>query len=845
MFTMILWITVPVIKLYTPVDAENYTTTLTPIYLPDIVVDAYPNISVKPSEKKYFTAMLKEYADQLSNDYTQLFFADKRAAEIQKWGDELTILKPLNHGDIRTNQLIEWWSKKKIMGWGNNEIYGSWESELARFAIHVTKHKKSITNTTEKASLASTLLRDREGIHSIINTLNKPVEDQLYLRKLTNEIFNTLMSGLQIPQEIFNPYHINFSTEHFAETKEYGTYDIGVDIPSSLPAFSQMKLRTNTQLFTPSYRLDTDYGGKSTYIYKHIPITAKTKGFSLDIPENLTYALDGWTKVSTTHTVYPFAYRTKLSDPHTDISYLLTFADTIAVKSLVVIQLDYTDLYDRKQKSAMIFQKETPFHNIAHYIKFGSPIHHIEKGAFTFTILTTHPLSTADLKNYQFRIIPLVAPQANLSKDSPTSAQTITINRPLPFVPIIQQVATRALTTRQTQRLVKQMPWYWRVIGTDGQVVTLVYIPFIASAGAFIITLLLSILHLRFLIKKSTTLVTMAYELSVNLRHRLTKFIRHGRKLWILLLICALLIDLVLAGQQLDVILLAVSLLWLATVVAHSFPPNVNFYISLILIAPYSFFMTFSLKDLAEKTAVYIYLFFVIGLLQSATLLLRKSHLSEELDKIEEDSILFIHRVSAFIYKASTRGVEIYISILQRYFNMKPQTRRDYYMNILKALLLVVFIISGIIGSMYTVKAIKKELKRQERARQNPVILIVGPTVVYRSTKVMIKGKNLGWNVNGNVRLINNGQEIFTDLWTDSKIIFTVPLHWKLGENTLTIEKKIFWEDKEESANSKPVTIKLINAGTSFTSDDDAYFEQLKHLDPEILKLNGYTPEEK
>jgi hypothetical protein len=121
----------------------------------------------------------------------------------------------------------------------------------------------------------------------------------------------------------------------------------------------------------------------------------------------------------------------------------------------------------------------------------------------------------------------------------------------------------------------------------------------------------------------------------------------------------------------------------------------------------------------------------------------------------------------------------------------------------------------------------------------------VEPTIVYRATKILIKGRNLGWSENGNVKLMNGNLEVVPDVWTDTRIIFTVPLQWKTGINNIRIEKKIFWDSKEITAVSKSIPIKLINAGSTFTPDDDAYFEQLKHVDPEVLKLNGYDTNEK
>ena len=48
------------------------------------------------------------------------------------------------------------------------------------------------------------------------------------------------------------------------------------------------------------------------------------------------------------------------------------------------------------------------------------------------------------------------------------------------------------------------------------------------------------------------------------------------------------------------------------------------------------------------------------------------------------------------------------------------------------------------------------------------------------------------------------------------------------------------WDGKNIMVKSNEVKLQLISRDNGWDKDDDAYFEQLKHLDKETLKINGY-----
>lgn len=118
------------------------------------------------------------------------------------------------------------------------------------------------------------------------------------------------------------------------------------------------------------------------------------------------------------------------------------------------------------------------------------------------------------------------------------------------------------------------------------------------------------------------------------------------------------------------------------------------------------------------------------------------------------------------------------------------------------------------------------------------------PKIVYYGTKVILTGRRFGWNEDGQARLIHNSEKIETTiLWTDTKIIFTIPLHWKEGNVDIWLENFIESEGgKLIKIKSNKVTLQLISRDNEWDEEDDAYFEQLKTLNEETLLINGYSP---
>jgi len=121
-----------------------------------------------------------------------------------------------------------------------------------------------------------------------------------------------------------------------------------------------------------------------------------------------------------------------------------------------------------------------------------------------------------------------------------------------------------------------------------------------------------------------------------------------------------------------------------------------------------------------------------------------------------------------------------------------------------------------------------------------PRITNVKPKIVYYGSKVILLGKGFGWGGEINTKFKNREGNIDITLWNDTKVIFTVPLHWREGDLDIWIQKPIEWDGKKMVIKSNLVKLRLISRDDGWGKEDDEYFEQLKHLDKETLELNGY-----
>lgn len=269
------------------------------------------------------------------------------------------------------------------------------------------------------------------------------------------------------------------------------------------------------------------------------------------------------------------------------------------------------------------------------------------------------------------------------------------------------------------------------------------------------------------------------------------------------------------------------------------------------------------LDVMSKKMTVISYFFFVFG-----TIHLMISHNKQKINNFVYIPF-FKYIFKAFIllkiivniiveigFSFTKQGVKMAISFgytvsnpiifwLDKIIEILPGKIESYKRNLIlytvRLILMSIILVFVSITFIVVVKFIDKKI---ERTKINPQIHKVEPQIVYPANKIIINGHNLGWKENNGIRLMNQYGEVQTELWTDSKIIFTVPLSWKDAEIQLWVEKDVQWSGSIITTQSKRQIIQLLQIDSVINEDHDKYLEQLKDLDDETLIINGYNPKE-
>ena len=122
-----------------------------------------------------------------------------------------------------------------------------------------------------------------------------------------------------------------------------------------------------------------------------------------------------------------------------------------------------------------------------------------------------------------------------------------------------------------------------------------------------------------------------------------------------------------------------------------------------------------------------------------------------------------------------------------------------------------------------------------------PTIEKVEPMVVFPSSKVVIKGNHFSWPQDkySQPKLMSDLGEIRVDLWTNEKVVFTVPISWK-GEVNIWIEKYRNWKGEKILNKSDKWKLKVLDANNLSNKDEKLYYQEMEKVSEEVKKLNGW-----
>jgi len=324
------------------------------------------------------------------------------------------------------------------------------------------------------------------------------------------------------------------------------------------------------------------------------------------------------------------------------------------------------------------------------------------------------------------------------------------------------------------------------------------------------------------------------------------KFIKNLMKPSIIIPIILMAVDIFIVRKYSDNITSLLTLLWMFAVITYRIDARISFGLALIFLIFCPFLLSVTMVWIAEKSAIWAYMILVVGTFQSIfdiSPILQKALKTKfvqfiikfiravltTFDRLIIDSIIFIKNT--------------FILLIKLIFNRLPNTFIGWLIFIGKLFLLIIISFIFLISVIFITLKIRDNIRiinhKKIRLSMNPTIEAIEPKLVYKGTKIVVYGKVFGWDDKRSQILID-GKKIDGVSWTDSKIIFPVPLHWKTGVHKIWIEKKIDWDGKIEIAKSQIFEIKVLPITDKITKDDKLYFEELKKLRKETLKINGY-----
>lgn len=295
------------------------------------------------------------------------------------------------------------------------------------------------------------------------------------------------------------------------------------------------------------------------------------------------------------------------------------------------------------------------------------------------------------------------------------------------------------------------------------------------------------------------------------------------------------------ATPQTDTAIIIVSALWsiLIFTYRYSYKKSLVFALLFFFISPIFSYANMGIS--AEKSAMWAYIFMVIGVIHAFIEIKRqnvqtKFDIEEKLHVFLKNIVLIEDMIWSLCRKISIKKFESKIEKkdLKDYLHFIFTKVKEYIFYLLYVIFITLIILTVVI--VYS-----KVMNIRDRNLKNPVVQQVEPTLVYPSTKVLLFGNSFGSKIDDRYRLMKDGTEVRPDYWEDHKIIFTVPLGWKTGFMNIWVERPVKWNGETIIEKTKPIQIKLLPVTQWLAPDDDLYFEQMKKWKKETKDINGYN----
>lgn len=791
----------PINRIYLDSDTDNYQSyLLTPQYVDILRSDVkYFDTDIPPSNLLYPLNYINEQFSLQTKQITYLELASKRVIEIIKWGDNIPVKD--KHKFIHWQALMNRYTslmKKEIIQLANIETVEEKNAQALIIRRNLDEHYKSLM--------------------SYISDIDKPLETKQELYGFVNSAHQSLIAELYPISGQLDPSNLQYNLNTILSQKDFGIYKFTLDYdPLSTKISRQLVVRLENQpLYDNKFIID----GSAHSLYIEAPKET--------LVENLKM-------VKKSEKLYQFT----LNNIDWRQTYLMTVDSTVSQPVKVKIE-------------NVLENKLYPANNIITYQKIVNfPQHTAEqaKSAYKLTVFADKPFDSQT--DINVKLIPLFIPDVLLEKIAPLPHKPplVTYKK---INNAFYEINFTNTSNKQQQYVLSSLGYGWSIIGGQFPNFTVGYLPYFIIATlltlsftALVIVLLYQLIGKNLNYRPQWFDPQLILKLNPESLYRPIKLIikkvyRFLARFQLLLHILAIILAYfyVIAPKTYEnFIILSFVIIWSLSIIGH-LESKISFIYGLFFIFLCPFLLNKGNDQLAEKAAVLAFIFLCTGSIQAFVELFFKAKSFHSypsiLNNLRDQRPLYYRILYFFIILLKVFFIFLYL-LIDAIFILQPKRLHDHFSNFIK----LAFIITIFSSILFTVNFINQ---KRNRLLINPQIVKIEPKIVYPATKVIIWGKNFGWKENEKVSLHLENSIVRTDLWTDSKIIFTVPLHWKPPQELFFwIEKPVLWEGENIITKSKMVQIKLIPIGAKFSPEDETYFEQLKSLEDETLIINGYT----
>ena len=704
-------------------------------------------------------------------------------------------------------QLIKW----------NNDL--DWQKQLNEYEILFIPYINSKTSVFELIKLRKILNTHFFDLQTALhNTIKSDAEKMEISRKL-DSVFEKIEAKINLNLPAYNPYVIKYSLNEIDQQKEYGAYNASINLSSFIDNSMNLQIKEN------SYFPTINQINKKV-VFNNILINKNSRFLTLNISKAATLLLDNWEEKYESD-FSKFYYYLDIENLEPKEKYFLKFSTNLENNLLFVFSEEYKKGGQIVEKT-LVNQVFYPNKNLNYSNTFETNKQKV--GYFYRAVLVSKkPLPGRTLKKTRLEIIPIKKIALTKVKNLENTKPAVTLKR---TGPNRFQMITTDTTFDQDKYIMENLSYGWR-----GENDFVYFEPATILFKLFIFSVLVSFLCFFYLIFGFISNLPLIRNFKINLLfliHKIEATFALFKTPSSILIIFFIFYEIFFERSGSNILIFFTIFCWLLIIVIYHVESRIHFFFGILLLSICPLLLVFGYKQRAEKLAIWTIYLLILGIIQRFLELKNKNL---KLINFKIFILGFVKDTKDYLINIAKK---VQTLTKKRGFMIKIN-RNIIFINpkiiLIFSFMLVIFISIHIKFKYFSVKN-----QYEKPTILSPVIIKIQPTLLYPGQRLIITGKNFCFETSKACSLeFSNMKEPIIAPMTENKIIITLPLTWK--KNTIIyvrVIKKIHWLGKEVIKKSNVLSFKIIDPESPWNAETDQYFEQLKIVDPEVLRINGY-----